>query len=149
MSFDFIHRFIYCHIYTYLSFILKPLTCVFPAKFMMDYSESVMERHLRSESLTSDCDRQVPGVCIRDLSTETFHSVVMQQNKVCTSRIVLLLRGEWRGLLSVSEIYPHIHSTVLSCSKIRCVCQADLVKSFPMCCRRDHSQVSMVLNILV
>ena len=57
---------------------------LFPAKFIQNYTESALERHLRSESPKSSCGTMLPGsdVCVQEVTSQTFHSVVMQPEKV-------------------------------------------------------------------
>ncbi|KAK3089612.1 hypothetical protein FSP39_005028 [Pinctada imbricata] len=63
------------------------------SSFMMNFTQSALPHHYSTESLSSVCDTQVPGVCIKDLTSQTFHSVVMQQDK----NVVLLIHSTWCG----------------------------------------------------
>lgn len=54
------------------------------ARFIQNYTESALERHLRSESPRPSCDAAScsADVCVQEVTSKTFHSVVMQPGKV-------------------------------------------------------------------
>lgn len=56
----------------------------FLARFIHNYTESALERHLRSESPRPSCDAasRSADVCVQEVTSKTFHSVVMQPGKV-------------------------------------------------------------------
>ncbi|XP_061181878.1 thioredoxin domain-containing protein 11-like [Saccostrea echinata] len=73
------------------------------ANFIQNYTESALERHLRSESPKQSCDtRSHDDICVQEVTSQTFHSVVMQQEK----DVVLLITAKWCGFcISFSHIY--------------------------------------------
>ncbi|XP_022316420.2 thioredoxin domain-containing protein 11-like [Crassostrea virginica] len=68
------------------------------AIFIQNYTESALERHLRSESPKSSCGTMLQGsdVCVQEVTSQTFHSVVMQPEK----DVVLLITAQWCGFCS-------------------------------------------------
>lgn len=68
------------------------------ARFIQNYTESALERHLRSESPRPSCDAAScsADVCVQEVTSKTFHSVVMQPGK----DVVLLITAKWCGFCS-------------------------------------------------
>ncbi|XP_033748582.1 thioredoxin domain-containing protein 11-like [Pecten maximus] len=63
------------------------------AQFMMNYTSSDLERHLRSGTIHSTCYGEHVGVCIKDATSQTFQDIALQQDK----DVLVLLYAPWCG----------------------------------------------------
>lgn len=73
-----------CHIMRDFWTLISIFIPLFLARFIHNYTESALERHLRSESPRPSCDAAScsADVCVQEVTSKTFHSVVMQPGKV-------------------------------------------------------------------
>ncbi|XP_069124262.1 thioredoxin domain-containing protein 11-like [Argopecten irradians] len=75
------------------------------AQFMMNYTSSDLERHLRSGTQQAPCYGGHVGVCIKEASSETFQDITLQQNK----DVLVLLYAPWCGFCaSFAHLYLNL-----------------------------------------
>ena len=60
------------------------LILIFSAQFILNYTEGSLQRHVRSSEgeSPSACDPALGSVCIVEVTSHTYHKVVMDNTKV-------------------------------------------------------------------
>ncbi|XP_064609411.1 thioredoxin domain-containing protein 11-like [Liolophura sinensis] len=82
--------------------------------FLHNYTQSLLSRHQNSEASPQTCDNH-SAVCVTDLTTHTFHAVVMDTSK----DVLVLFYASWCGFCtSLSHVYLALARYFISAKSI-------------------------------